>query len=83
MKFLDKHGLVVEDGDIIDLCQTVNGENIFIVFDIEKLDIRYSFDLTRKYEYCVESLLSPSSLNGDIDFKLIGNIYKDIKEKYK
>ena len=70
MKTINK----LKDGDIIDINQTVNGCNTFVVFDVENKDVRYSFDLDRKYEYDVDELLSID----DID--IIHNIYKMIIE---
>lgn len=63
-----------KNGDLIDINQTVNGCNTFIIFDVERKDVRYTFDLDRKYEYDVDDLLSIE----DID--ILHNIYKMIIE---
>lgn len=63
-----------KNGDLIDINQTVNGCNTFIIFDVERKDVRYAFDLDRKYEYDVDELLSIE----DID--ILHNIYKMIIE---
>lgn len=63
-----------KNGDLIDINQTVNGCNTFIIFDVERKDVRYTFDLDRKYEYDVDELLSIE----DID--ILHNIYKMIIE---
>lgn len=71
----DKNNKEISRGDIIDLHQTVNGENMFVVLDVKNLDVRYRFDLTRKYEYDVNDLLSPCKYTSESDFEIIGNIY--------
>ena len=71
----DMHGVQVVKGSIIDINQTVNGENLFVVLDLEKQDIRYSWDLDYKYQYDVLDLLLPNKLNGNVDFEIVGNIY--------
>ena len=71
----DLNGVQVINGSIIDLHQTVNGESKFIVFDVESLDVRYSFDLKRVYEYDVKDLFKPCEYSGEVEFEVIGNIY--------
>ena len=65
----DKYYQEIKNGDIIDINQTVNGCQYFVVIDLDKLDVRYydnnhqgvGFDsfvaIDRKYEYDVEELL--------------------------
>lgn len=65
----------LKNGDVIDLHQTVNGQNLFVVFTIEPLDIRYAHDVTRKYEYDKEEMLSPSRFTGEVDWEIVNNIY--------
>lgn len=69
-KYFDINGRELKSGDIIDIKQTVNGENIFIVIDADELDIRYGFDITLKYEYPKEELLSP----GEVEWQIVGSI---------
>jgi hypothetical protein len=71
----DMYGAQVVKGSIIDINQTVNGENLFVVLDLEKQDIRYSWDLNYKYQYDVLDLLLPNKINGNVDFEIVGNIY--------
>jgi len=71
----DINGVQVVKGSIIDINQTVNGENLFVVLDLEKQDVRYSWDLDYKYQYDVLDLLLPNKLNGNVDFEIVGNIY--------
>jgi hypothetical protein len=33
--------LKLENGSIIDIHQTVNGENLFVMLDVKELDLRY------------------------------------------
>jgi len=71
----DVNEVQVINGSIIDLHQTVNGESKFIVFDVESLDVRYSFDLKRAYEYDVKDLFKSCKYSGEVEFEVIGNIY--------
>ena len=69
----------LKDGDIINIHQTVNGENLFIVLNClkDELDIRYGFDISRKYEYDKTDLLT-----NDVDWEIIANI-NDIIKTYR
>lgn len=80
---IDKNGKELKNGDIIDIHQTVNGEDIFIVVNIETLDLRYGCDLSYKYQYSVSDLLTPNHFNGDIEWEIVGNLYSIIDEKYR
>lgn len=75
----DVNGKVLENGSIIDLHQTVNGENLFIVLDVESLDIRYGFDINYKYQYDTVSMLSPCHFRGEVEWEIIGNINEYLK----
>lgn len=79
-KFKDKNDIEIKNGDIIDLHQTVNGSNIFIILNIEPLDIRYGHDLNYKYQYDQTELLSPCKFSGVSDFEIISNIYTLIND---
>lgn len=81
LKYLDKNEKQVAKGDIIDLHQTVNGENIFVVLSISPLDIRYGHDLSRGYEYDKNDLLKPFDFRGETDYEIVGNIYEFLKKK--
>ena len=80
---IDKNGKKLKNGDIIDIHQTVNGEDIFVVMDLENLDLRYGCDLTYKYQYSMIDLLTTNHLNGDIEWEIVGNLYSIIDEKYR
>ena len=71
---VDKNEIEVKNGDIIDIHQTVNGQNLFVIINTEPLDIRYNYDLIRTYEYDKESLLEPCKYSGEVDFEIVGNI---------
>ena len=80
MKYTDINNKVLFNGDIIDLHQTVNGQNLFVVLDVESLDIRYIHDLNYKYQYDVNELLKPDTFSNDTDWEIIGNIYIIVKD---
>ena len=75
MKRLDKNEREVKNGDVIDLHQTVNGQNLFVVFTVEPLDIRYAHDVTRKYEYDKEELFKPCKYSGEVEYEIVSNLY--------
>ena len=79
MKHKDLIDKELKNGDIIDLHQTVNGQNIFIVLDVETLDIRYIHDFNYKYQYSAIDMLKPCQFRGDTEWEIIGNIYDVIK----
>lgn len=81
MKHLDKHGKEISCGDIIDLHQTVNGENLFVILNTNPLDIRYRHDLLREYEYDKIDLLSPSKFTGETEWEIVNNIYNYLHYK--
>jgi len=74
----DCNNISLKNGDIIDLHQTVNGQNLFVVLNIASLDIRYFDNLDRKYEYDKESLLSTHPYSfGEVEWEIVGNIHKE------
>lgn len=75
MEYLDKNSRKIVNGDIINLHQTVNGQNLFVIFDVSNLDVRYAHDLRYEYEYDKLDLLRPSNLTGETEYEIIGNIY--------
>ena len=78
MKYLDTNQKELKKGDIINLHQTVNGQNMFVVLNTEPLDIRYAHDLQLVYEYDKEDMLSPSRFTGEVDWEIVNNIYQFI-----
>lgn len=71
MKKLDRNGKELFKGATIDLHQTVNGQNLFVVLSVTPLDIRYAHDLTREYEYDKEDMLAPSRFTGETDWEIV------------
>lgn len=80
MKHVDKNEKELFKGAIINLHQTVNGQNLFVVLSIKPLDIRYAHDLLSEYEYDKEEMLAPSRLTGETDWEIINNIYNLISD---
>jgi hypothetical protein len=70
-KYIDLNDKELKVGDIIDIHQTVNGQNLFVIASLEPLDIRYEYDRNRKYEYDQKSLLEPGMF-GMIDWEIVG-----------
>ena len=68
------------EGDIIDLYQTVNGCNLFII-KWHKLGwtVEYCCKMTnpRLYEYDINDLFAPCEYSGEVDYKVIGDIHKN------
>lgn len=62
----------LDNGDIFNIKQTVNGENLFVVLDILSKDIRYAYNLVKKYEYDIDELLSIEEI------EVVGNIYEHV-----
>ena len=76
---IDKNGVQLSAGDIIDLHQTVNGCNIFIVdWDGSEWTVKYGVEMIvpRFYEYDIDDLFSPCKYSGEVDFEIVGNKYK-------
>ena len=80
--FLDKNGIELQNGSIINIHQTVNGENLFVMLDIQKLDLRYGFNLAYEYQYAVTDLLAPNHFNGDVEWEIVGSLNTAI-ENYR
>lgn len=72
--FIDANEKIVKDGDIIDMHQTINGQNKFLVVKTYPLDIRYFDDFSRKYEYDMYDLLKQCPLSGTVEYDVIDNI---------
>lgn len=71
----DLNDINLKDGDIIDIHQTVNGSNKFVILTINPLDVRYWYDLSRAYEYDKNDLLAPCKYTNESEFEIIGNIF--------
>lgn len=71
--YYDVNETKLRDGDIIDISDnTVNGCDKFIVVTTNPIDIRYGYNLNRKYQYDMNELID------DSEFVIIGNIYDQI-----
>ena len=69
----DKKGVEITKGSIVDIHQTVNGQSLFVVLEVEPLDIVYRYDLNTKYEYDKQELLD---MHTDLkEVEVVGNIY--------
>lgn len=73
--YIDKNNKELKVGDVIDIHQTVNGENIFIIASLEPLDIRYGYDPTHIYQYDTKELLKTDRYTGETEFEIIHNLY--------
>lgn len=78
MERFDINERKLKNGDVIDLHQTVNGQNLFVVFTLEPLDIRYANDVTRRYEYDKEEMLSTSKITSEVDWEIVNNLYSSM-----
>jgi len=76
--FYDKNNNMLKDGDIIDIHQTINGQRKFYIKSLSPLDIRYLYDLNKKYEYDKIELISPG-MYGDIEMEIIDDIENYLK----
>lgn len=70
----DKFGKQLVNVSIIDVEQTINGENIFVMLNVSTLDLRYKHDMLFCYQYDVLELLEE-------EYEIIGNIYVDIRKE--
>jgi ribosomal silencing factor RsfS len=73
-QIFDKNEVQLKNNSIVDLHQTVNGQNLFVVLDVDTLDVRYYHDLSRKYEYDVEELFRACQFSGEVDFEIVGTL---------
>lgn len=69
----DLNNKELSKGDIIDIHQTVNGNNLFVLMELNPLMVVYNNDLKRTYEYDVEELLELNQYEKTIE--VVGNIY--------
>jgi hypothetical protein len=71
---LDMNGRQLNNMDVIDIHQTVNGQNLFVVLDVETLDVRYFHDLDCKYEYDVQELFRACRFTGEVEFEIVNTL---------
>ncbi len=76
----DKNDIKIYEGDIVDIHQTVNGQNKFIVFwnkDKSRYTVRYCSIDYREYEYSLTEFWGKCEFSGDVDYEVIGNIHEN------
>jgi hypothetical protein len=73
-QLFDVNDKLVSPGDVIDIHQTVNGQNLFVIACLEPLDIRYHYDMSREYEYDKNDLLKPCRYSGEVEFSIHSHI---------
>lgn len=76
----DKHGKYIYEGDIIDIHQTVNGCNLFLIeWAGSEIIVRYLVDgeTSRIYEYDIEELLDMNVGCNEKTIEVVGNIYEN------
>ena len=76
----DKNGVEIYEGDIIDIHQTVNGYNQFVIqYDNYKFSARYYNQKTKQilgwYQYDLDELFEINESEKEIE--VIGNIYEN------
>lgn len=73
---VDKNDRTLQVGDVVDMHQTIDGENIFFVLSVDPLDVRFKYDHRRKYQdsYDVNQLFAPCRYSGEVDWEIIGNL---------
>lgn len=69
MTYQDKYGVTLQSGDIIDIHQTVNGQNLFFIDMLIPLSIKYC-KIDRFYEYDKHDLLAPD-LYGNVEWEIV------------
>lgn len=79
----DKNGVEIYENDIIDIHQTVNGYNQFVIqYDNYKFSARYYNQKTKQilgwYQYDLDELFEINETEKEIE--VIGNIYKNEEE---
>jgi len=74
MRYIDKNGKAAGRGDVVNINQTVNGQSLFVIFNVNPLDVRYEYDLSREYEYDKDDLLRPSEFTGETEWEIVDNI---------
>ena len=79
----DKNGTEIYEGDIIDIHETVNGQNLFVI-TFGKLKVLPTYLCGEEYEYNILDLLDWYTRPDEVSIEVIGNIYEshDLLWKY-
>lgn len=72
----DKNGVELWPGQIIDIHQTVNGQNLFVLWwdPIDGMFYLKYLHGGRRYEYSVKSLFEPCEFSGEVDYEVVGTM---------
>ena len=70
--------MIINNGDIFDIGQSVNGVSTFIYLN-EKIYYFYDDKIQREYEYDIDSIINFFTTDGDVKF--IGNHIINIREE--
>ena len=73
-EYFDVNNRKLSENDVIDIKQTVNGNNLFRITSLNPLHIVYH-ESGRDYEYNQEEMLAPSVLNGDVEWEIVFNYF--------
>jgi len=71
--------MIINNGDIFDIGQTVNGVSTFIYLN-EKIYYFYDDKIQREYEYDKKEIYYSITTNYDGDVKFIGNHLSNLRE---
>jgi len=72
--------MIINNGDIFDIGQTINGVSTFIYLN-EKIYYFYDDEIQREYEYDSLEIYYTIAFNYDGDVKFIGNHIVNIRDK--
>jgi hypothetical protein len=76
----DINGKELVVGSIFDIKQTVNGEDLFVIFSLNPLSIKYGRALDLEYQYDKTELLDirqPYMDHDETEMEIVGNVSDD------
>ena len=74
----DKYDVEISDGDIIDIHQTVNGQNLFVVSINDDREYSVTYLDGRPYEYDTMELLE-ANIYGEKELEIVANKIRNIR----